>query len=454
MTRLLVFEDSIYRRSGGQVSTDRAFLLFASRLVEHVEQLTVLGRVDPVPGTSHYPLPAEVRFVGLPHYASLVDPAVLPALCRSLRTAWRCLGEVDVAWLMGPHPLSLALSVLAPLRGTRVVLGVRQDLPAYVRGRHPQRRWTHRAADLLEAAWRRRARGCPVVAVGPQLARGYAHAPSLLDTEVSLVPERLLGRPGRGPAADRLQLLSVGRLDTEKNPLLLADVLAGLRAADPRWQLVVCGEGPLRSALQDRLRELGVADHAELVGYLPVDGALFDVYGRSTVFLHVSWTEGVPQVLGEAWAMGLPVVATAVGGVPEAAGDAALLVPPGNAEAAVAAVARVAADEDLRRDLVAAGLARMRFRTAEATLRRLARFLETSPARVPTRLRRPVRSSRPAPPPPDRAVELAATELPRGDQSGHEGGRPAESTHEPLRQVQVGRAHGQEHGGHGPRSDG
>ena len=45
----------------------------------------------------------------------------------------------------------------------------------------------------------------------------------------------------------------------------------------------------------------------------------------------MSWTEGLPQVLFEAFAAGTPVVATAVGGVPEAVGDAALLIPPGDA---------------------------------------------------------------------------------------------------------------------------
>ena len=54
----------------------------------------------------------------------------------------------------------------------------------------------------------------------------------------------------------------------------------------------------------------------------------------SDVFLHVSWTEGVPQVLFEAFAAGLPVVATDVGGVAQAVDGAALLVAPGDALAA------------------------------------------------------------------------------------------------------------------------
>lgn len=374
--RLLVFEDSVYRCEHGRVSTDRAFLHFALHLREHVQQVEVLGRLDPRPGRSCYPLPDEVGFVPLPHYASLASPSTVPALLRSLGTAWSALGRADVAWLMGPHPVALVMAAVAPLRGTRVVLGVRQDLPAYARHRHPDRRWTHLAADLLEAAWRRLARRRAVVAVGPELAAAYARAPQVLQLGISLVPAAEVGNPAtRGGYDGPLQVLSVGRLEAEKNPLLLADVLAGLRTDDDRWRLVVCGEGPLRDALHDRLALLGVADHADLRGYVPVDAGLREAYLSSHLLLHVSWTEGVPQVLYEAWSAGLPVVATDVGGVRRAAGDAALLLPAGDAAAAVAALRRAADDPRVRDRLVSAGLALARESTKEAALGRLAAVL-------------------------------------------------------------------------------
>ena len=168
-------------------------------------------------------------------------------------------------------------------------------------------------------------------------------------------------------------VLSVGRLETEKNPLLLADVLAGLDGGG--WRLLICGEGPLEGELRARLRELGVEEKAELLGYLPIHGGLMDRYRSVNAFLHISWTEGMPQVLLEAFAAGTPVVATAVGGVPQAAGDAALLIPPGDAGAAVRALERLAGDPELRRRLVAGGIERVRGLTLEAESARVARFL-------------------------------------------------------------------------------
>jgi glycosyltransferase involved in cell wall biosynthesis len=80
-------------------------------------------------------------------------------------------------------------------------------------------------------------------------------------------------------------------------------------------------------------------------------------------------------VLFEAFAAGLPVVATAVGGVAEAGGDAILLVPPGDADAPAARLRELAADEALRDALVEKGLGKVRAHTLEAELRRTARFL-------------------------------------------------------------------------------
>jgi len=78
----------------------------------------------------------------------------------------------------------------------------------------------------------------------------------------------------------------------------------------------------------------------------------------------------------EAFAAGLPIVASAVGGIPAAVGDAALLVDPGDARAASEALRRVAADPDLRRRLVEDGRRRVGEHTLERESQRLADFLE------------------------------------------------------------------------------
>jgi glycosyltransferase involved in cell wall biosynthesis len=380
--RLAVYTDYEYRSEGGRRYGQRAFVVFLEALRPHVDRLVLVGRLDPRPGRSHYQLHEETELLGLPHYESLGHPlSVARSLVVSVARFWRLLDEVDTVWVLGPYPHSVLLALLTALRRRRLVLGVRQDMPLYVRSRRPDRRWMHWSADVLEAIWRVMARRYAIVVVGPELERKYrgGHARSVLATTVSLISEHDIAVAADAVAAreygGELTLLTVGRLDAEKNPLLLADIMARLLEHGARWRLLVCGDGPMRAQLHERLSELGLEGRVELLGYVPIDGGLLDLYRTSHAFLHVSWTEGFPQVLVEAFATGLPTVATAVGGVPAAATGAAILIEPDDAYAAAEALEQIATNATLRRELIDAGLERARGGTLEAASARLAEFL-------------------------------------------------------------------------------
>jgi glycosyltransferase involved in cell wall biosynthesis len=380
--RLAVYTDYPYRRDGDTIYAERAFVLFLGQLAQTIDRLVLVGRLNPTAGRferSHYRVADAIEFAPLPHYESLADPrGAARAAIGSVRAFARALDDVDAVWLLGPHPFCLLFAAVAAAKRKRVFLGVRQDLPRYARTRHPNRRAVHLVADLLERSYRLLARACPAIVVGSELAHNYRHARSVLPISVSLIrasdvarSDELAARDYEGP----LTALSVGRLEEEKNPLLLADTMAEVAARGGRWRLAVCGEGPLREALARRLAELGVSDRVELLGYLPLDGGLLDLYRSSHALLHESWTEGVPQILFEAFAAGLPVVATDVGGVAAAVGDDALLIGPGDAVAPAEALQRIAAEPELRERLVHGGLARARAHTLEAECERVAAFL-------------------------------------------------------------------------------
>ena len=130
----------------------------------------------------------------------------------------------------------------------------------------------------------------------------------------------------------------------------------------------------MEEALLARLADLGLEACAELRGYVPFDELLED-YRSADVLLSTSWTEGFPQVFVEAFAAGLPVVATDVGGIRKAAGETVMLVPPGDVEAAAEAIHRTVEDDELRRRLVEAGLDWAALHTTEVEIARLAEFL-------------------------------------------------------------------------------
>lgn len=274
--------------------------------------------------------------------------------------------------------MAIAFALLALVRRKRVALGVRQHLPAYVATRHPGRRGLRIASWALELSFRALALACPTVVVGPELAHGYRRSRRLLTIAVSLIEDGQIVELSDATSRrydGELVAVSVGRLDPEKNPLLLADVLARLRAGNRPWRLVVCGEGRLRKDLEARLAELGVAEHADLRGYVPFGPDLMRIYSEGHALLHVSWTEGFPQVILEAFAAGLPVVATDVGGVRAIAEEASRLVGPGDALAAAQELDLVAGHRELREDLIEAGLARVHTMTRAHEVARLASFL-------------------------------------------------------------------------------
>ncbi len=383
--RLAVYTDYPYASDGGAVYAERAFALFLARLEGRLERMTIVGRLLPDSAPGRYALPEGTAFVPLPYYESLAEPlAVARTMLRSLVVFWRALDEVDGCWLLGPHPLAIAFAALAVARRRRVFLGVRQDLPEYARTRHPGRRSFALVARLLDFVYRCLARRCPTVVVGPALRRRYRRATRVLEIAVSLVEASdvvTLDQARTRTYDGDLTILSVGRIDEEKNPLMLADVLARLSEGTRTWRLVVCGEGPLEGRLGERLEALGLADRSDLAGYVRQGPAMLKRYRESNFLLHPSWTEGLPQVLIEALAAGLPVVATDVGGIREALGDAVAIVPPGDVDRAVAQLEALAADPGRRGRMMKAGLVYAGNHTLDAEVERVVSFFAHPAAR-------------------------------------------------------------------------
>ena len=248
---------------------------------------------------------------------------------------WRGLPFVDTVWVFGPHPFGFLLIGLARLRGKRVILGVRQDTIRYHETRLEGRRWLPvlGVVRLADGAHRLLARRIPTTVVGKELAARYGlQRPTIFAMTVSLVPEKELAQtPASRDLSKHVELLTIGRLEVEKNPLLVVETLAELERRRPgRFRLTWIGRGKLEEEVRAKAEILGVTERMTLLGYVPFGPSLLDLYRQAHIFLHVSLTEGVPQVLVEALACGTPIVATAVGGVASALDDgkAGVLVPP------------------------------------------------------------------------------------------------------------------------------
>ncbi len=197
---------------------------------------------------------------------------------------------------------------------------------------------------------------------------------------------RRAARTGLALADDAWVLAAIGALEERKGHDVLLDALACLR--DPRLTLLVAGDGSRLEALRARVGALGLGSAVRFLGRLD---DVAPVLAAADVLVMPSRQEGLGVAALEAMAAGLPVIASRVGGLPEAVvdGDTGLLVPPENAPALADAIVRLADDRPRARALGAAGAARVQARfsmaaMAEGTLavyRRLAMEREQAEAR-------------------------------------------------------------------------
>ena len=391
--RLAVYAEGVYRQvpEGEQQRFEaipgfHGFILYVLAVGEHFDRVQLIGRLEHAPAPTGDPLlPADTQLAELPYYAGLTDLRGLSlAFLRLLPALWRALGRADVVWVFGPHPVALAVVLVGLARRRRVVLAVRNDPETYWRSRAAgagaRREVTLALTRALNASFRLLSIRLPTTVVGERMAESFARgaAPVLPMTVTLLRDGDLAPEPRTGDLPERVTLVTVGRVDAEKNPLLVVDLLAELERRQPgRFRLVWAGSGALLEDVRRRAHEVGVGSLLELRGFVPYGTELLDVFREGDVFVHVSLTEGVPATVLEALGLGLPVVATDVGGVREAlaGGRGGLLVPPADLDALVAAVETMAADRGLRERLAAAGHGLARGRTIELEAARVAAFV-------------------------------------------------------------------------------
>jgi glycosyltransferase involved in cell wall biosynthesis len=159
--------------------------------------------------------------------------------------------------------------------------------------------------------------------------------------------DRLRYRREWGYLADEFVVGCVANYKPEKGLMMLVDAAARLRERLPQLRVVMVGEGPLRPRLEQDIRSRRLEAVVRLHGAEP-DARL--LYSAFDLFVQASETEGLPNVILEAAAAGLPIVATAVGGTTEIVTDdrEAVLVERGDAAALASAITRMATDHELR----------------------------------------------------------------------------------------------------------
>lgn len=307
------------------------------------------------------------------------------------------LGRAGLEQLVAvrPHPERLKALIAAGITPVPLAFGGFFDpatplsLYGLIRRHRPQLAltWMSRATGAMPSRWLRPAGTLHLARLGGYYDLKYYRRCDHLIANTRDIAAYLLqgGWPGERVhylpnfvSADRLPPLERGALGTPPAaPVILAlgrlhpnkgfDVALAALALLPDAHLWLAGEGPLREELEGQARALGIAGRVHLLGWRDDVAALM---AAADLLICPSRHEPLGNVVIEAWALGLPVVAATAAG-PAALirdGENGLLVPVGDAPALAAACAGLLDDGDLRRRLAAGGEAAYRSEFTEAAV--------------------------------------------------------------------------------------
>jgi glycosyltransferase involved in cell wall biosynthesis len=189
--------------------------------------------------------------------------------------------------------------------------------------------------------------------------------PNVVDTD--------LFQPAARRPAGPIRILTAGRLVSQKRLDLFLTVLARVAGPGREIRATIVGSGPLRAQLERQASELALLPHR--VEFREATASIGSLYQEADLFVLTSAWEGTPNVLLEAMATGVPVVATRVGGVPEIVqhGVTGYLADPDDEGALVSAVQALIDDQGLR---LRVGRQAREFVEARHSVHRLPRYLD------------------------------------------------------------------------------
>jgi glycosyltransferase involved in cell wall biosynthesis len=338
-----------------------------SRTIEEIRQRGVRGFEIEVIGTDAGVdrRLAAVAEIDVPFYPGL--QIGVPSLTVAVETLAE--GCFDAIHVCSPGPVGIAGALVA--RGLRLPLvgSYHTELTAYAALRSRDAR----VADAMDVAVRSLYGACDLV-LSPSPASDDALVGMGMSRERIARWDRGVDTARFDPALrgqlalpDTINVLYAGRVTREKGAELLADTFLAARRFDPRLHLVLAGGGPELPHLHERLGE-----HLTCLGWL-AGRELAKAYASADIFLFPSATDTFGQVVLEAQASGLPVVAVAAGGPLSLIRNRVNgLLSAADAQELAARVVELAGSPLLRQRLASAGLSAVRERTWESALERLA----------------------------------------------------------------------------------
>jgi glycosyltransferase involved in cell wall biosynthesis len=347
---------------------------FIAPLAQHCQQMTLAstcrylreGEGSPPEKRDYLPLSNSLVYEPLPSYENTEDfyrraPMIIAAAIKPLR---RIIDSHDIIAIRYHNLLAPLTEFLAYRAGKPVVAyWAGPPILTQVRRNYPENSFRHRLARAV--AWMEQTHYAPGLAkraalnffidqeeyelMGPPNGnRTHWVIPMLVRTTEILKPQKRTG--------NKFQMVYAGHLVRHKGVFELIEAVAELVKDFPGLRLVMAGDGAAGQSLEALVRQRQLEGVVNFLGRIARQ-RLFEVLSQSHVLVHPTWAEGLPKIIWEAWAAGLPIITTPAGSIARhvRSGVNGLLIPPGQPRELAAAIRSLLIDEEKRYNLALGG---------------------------------------------------------------------------------------------------
>jgi glycosyltransferase involved in cell wall biosynthesis len=374
--KLGIFINQAFYDFKGQISTDLSFVRFIESFGKEFQEIKIFAPTKKV--SSHYEqglylCGKKIFLCQLPYYDNVKDLAkkALILLPRSMALLFNGLKDVDRLWIVGPHPLGLMAGFFADFYKIPSFLHIRGNILNDVKARYDNSMIGKTYARYMHWSNRMLSKKMTTLAVGSQLFDLYKDeakvinwvSPSLI-TMKDIITTREGLQQKKGKHNSRVIMLFVGRVEPEKGLEYLFSALQELNQnTSNRYELMVVGGAQRGSEEKEKqirqsALQMGIDQFITWKGYVPYSNEIKKIYREADVFVLPSLTEGIPKVIYEALAFGVPIVSTDVGGISDIIkhNHNGILIKPGSKDEIVSAVKSLLERPGFEKQLIENGL--------------------------------------------------------------------------------------------------
>ncbi len=393
--KMLVFLDVPFQSDGERHFTQFADPQFFKYLVCHFDKIVICAPTQKVKKQyklGNFIILEELGLDSfeLPFWSNTTEfvrrlPLIFSSLLRRFRMA---IKDSDIIWIRMPSIAGIFLFLIAKLFYKPVILFIAGHIKEAWKGNPKylgyKKVFVSFISDILDRITRILIQGSFITfVVGQELKNHYGKAsPKVFFAIDSLVSEKDIFVRKDTCLKTPINLLFVGKFVPVKGIKYLLKAFKNLnRRYD--MNLILVGSGPLENELYSQIEKFGIRNKVKFLGYIPGRKELFKVYRRADILIIPSLHESFGRVILEAWASGVPIIATRVGGIRYLIDDQVngLLINPMSSSEIAESVKKIIDDPELRERLIKNGYQSILQYTTEIQVKKIVKLINTKFAR-------------------------------------------------------------------------